>query len=611
MSSSKETPTFAADPSPASETNLNELKITDADMAEPDMAEPTMAEVKLRMAEIERRMAKVELKMAEANLSDLVSERELLVEQIEEKRQSLHQLKEQYTGFSKSRNPENSFWQDIKSINDKIIAYTQDLIDEIAALALKPPTKMRLINTQTLEFEEFVKPPRYAILSHTWEAEEVSYRDFLDIKTGDRWQQKGFEKIIMTCKQAQKDDFLYVWIDTCCIDKSSSAELSEAINSMFKWYRQSAVCYAYLADVPEDGDHRAPESAFSRSRWFTRGWTLQELIAPMTEEFFGKNWIWIGDKKSLELAINKRTRIDVEILRGGDLKGVSVARRMSWASDRETTREEDIAYCLMGIFDINMPMLYGEGTKAFIRLQEHILNEIGDESMFAWKAVNSLESARYRGIFADSPAEFRDSAEIVPCFDITGRPAPVISSKGVSLLMPHSPMEPGKKHLHPSIAPELVEVAKASMSCCMAGDDIKTMAVEVVYIRGEGRYYRSSPSELFRVDPFFNSQTVYFPKSAHEFSLSVTSSTRSARFNGFLFEAIPPGFEIERPIPHDIAWSPHERIIYWRSLVGGSAGMVLTAAAPGLLAQSERILIVMWANPKSQWEGENATETAG
>ena len=163
--------------------------------------------------------------------------------------------------------------------------------------------------------------------------------------------------------------------DLCCIDKTSSAELSEAINSMYRWYQESGVCYAYLADVPPN--------AFSKSRWFTRGWTLQELIAPSTVIFLDQKWQEIGTKSSLQRVISEITGIPTDILLGGDLEDASIAQRMSWASKRETTRVEDAAYCLMGIFSIHMPMLYGEGERAFIRLQEEIMRVSDDHSLFA------------------------------------------------------------------------------------------------------------------------------------------------------------------------------------------------------------------------------------
>lgn len=134
---------------------------------------------------------------------------------------------------------------------------------------------MRLLNSTTLELAEFMGDdvPPYAILSHTWGKDEVTLRDIQD--PTKRKDDSRFAKIRACCKQAAEVDKLdWVWIDTCCIDKTSSAELSEAINSMFVWYKEASVCYAYLSDVPPL-DPFLDVAEFSRSRWFTRGWTLQ------------------------------------------------------------------------------------------------------------------------------------------------------------------------------------------------------------------------------------------------------------------------------------------------------------------------------------------------
>jgi hypothetical protein len=221
-----------------------------------------------------------------------------------------------------------------------------------------------------------------------------------------------YEKVRNTCDIAAAHGFNYVWIDTCCIDKTSSAELSEAINSMYRWYQDSGVCYAYLADVPLNAvDHRtgAISPEFSKSRWFTRGWTLQELIAPSTVIILDQKWQEIGTKLSLQRMISKITGIPTNILLEGDLEGASVAQRMSWASKRKTTKVEDLAYCLMGMFGINMPLLYGEGERAFTRLQEEIMKVSDDYSLFAWKS-----SEKHSGLLAASPAAFFNSSEILP-----------------------------------------------------------------------------------------------------------------------------------------------------------------------------------------------------
>ena len=195
-------------------------------------------------------------------------------------------------------------------------------------------------------------------------------------------------KIRDACVVARKNGYRYIWIDSCCIDKSSSSELSEAINSMYKWYALADVCYAYLADVPPGDDHHVVGSYFRKSRWFTRGWTLQELIAPINVVFLSKDWAPIGSKHALDSLVENITKISCRALLHLDpLDKFSVAQRMSWAAKRRTTRVEDRAYSLLGMFNIHMPTLYGEGDHAFHRLQEQIMQRIPDQSLFAWEDV--------------------------------------------------------------------------------------------------------------------------------------------------------------------------------------------------------------------------------
>jgi hypothetical protein len=220
--------------------------------------------------------------------------------------------------------------------------------------------------------------PPYAILSHTWgnDNEEVTFKDLAE---GPRSTKTGYRKIQFCAEQAARDGLQYFWVDTCCIDKSNNTELSEAINSMFRWYRNAAKCYVYLSDVStseHNQNNLSPQSweaAFRKSRWFTRGWTLQELIAPPSVEFFSKECKRLGDRKSLERQVHEVTGLAVRALQGGALFEFSIAERMSWAEKRETKREEDKAYSLLGIFDICMPLIYGEGIEnAFRRLHKEI-----------------------------------------------------------------------------------------------------------------------------------------------------------------------------------------------------------------------------------------------
>ncbi|KAI1451278.1 heterokaryon incompatibility protein-domain-containing protein [Annulohypoxylon moriforme] len=247
---------------------------------------------------------------------------------------------------------------------------------------------MKLLNAKTRKVCNFVenKVPSYAILSHTWDVDEVEFADIQSLLPFYVWK-RGWKKIKSCCKQALRQGIEYVWVDTCCIDKSSSAELQEAINSMFRWYEKAAVCYAYLIDVNSDENPEAADSKFRKSRWFSRGWTLQELIAPREVVFFDASWSSIGTRHSLWEPISQITGIERRIIINRTrktMRDISVAQKMSWAAQRSTTRLEDMAYCLLGIFEVNMPLIYGEGTKAFIRLQEEIMKNSDDQTILAW-----------------------------------------------------------------------------------------------------------------------------------------------------------------------------------------------------------------------------------
>lgn len=206
------------------------------------------------------------------------------------------------------------------------------------------------------------------------------------------------------------------WIDSCCIDKTSSAELSEAINSMFEWYRRAEVCYAYLSDVSGSSLYFAGlERSFSQSAWFERGWTLQELLAPQWVEFYDYDWIELGTKSSLAPLITSITGITHLF----NHEEACIAQKMSWASKRQTTRIEDRAYCLLGLFGVHMPPLYGEGKNAFYRLQVEIISQSDDESIFAWFD----ESNNQKGLLASSPEQFEKSGGITRAtFDAKRQP---------------------------------------------------------------------------------------------------------------------------------------------------------------------------------------------
>lgn len=301
---------------------------------------------------------------------------------------------------------------------------------------------MRLLNTTTLELESFldIVIPPYAILSHVWgpAKDEVSFED---MQTGSAKHKPGYTKLEKASLVAASQGFGYIWIDTCCIRQSSSSELSEAINSMFRYYQNSEVCYAFLADVATTGS----KEGFAQSKWFTRGWTLQELIAPTSLNFLSNEWVKIGTRVELAVDIAAITNISPAVLEDRtQLRFASVAKRMSWASNRTTTREEDIAYSLMGIFDVNMPLLYGEGSKAFRRLQEEIMRSSTDQSLFAWTPPISRNysernhmSSLDLGFLARHPEDFSQSSNIVP---YQSKSTYSLANKGLHITLPITPL---------------------------------------------------------------------------------------------------------------------------------------------------------------------------
>ncbi|EPE34206.1 hypothetical protein GLAREA_07219 [Glarea lozoyensis ATCC 20868] len=222
---------------------------------------------------------------------------------------------------------------------------------------------------------------------------------FCSTRQGRVWQD------LELLQPGKKDNIDWVWIDTCCIDKTFSTELSEAINSMYTWYENSHVCYVFLEDVPEHSPlfSRTP---FKYARWFSRGWCLQELIAPRKIEFYSADWTEIGTQNSLRVLIEDITGVPVAILqKEASLADLTIAQKFSWAYRRRTTREEDEAYCLLGIFGISMPLLYGEGRQAFHRLRLEIMKNTEDYSLFLW--TDQYEShGGSTGVLASSPAWF-------------------------------------------------------------------------------------------------------------------------------------------------------------------------------------------------------------
>ncbi|KAL4077804.1 heterokaryon incompatibility protein-domain-containing protein [Scleroderma citrinum] len=262
--------------------------------------------------------------------------------------------------------------------------------------------------------------PEYAILSHRWGGQEVNYEEMFGLANMEKDEQDkvrqrgGYQKILSSCEQAQTNGYKWMWVDTCCIEKRSSAELSEAINSMYQWYENSRICYAYLHDVnspsfPTRRDDGKYPCSNGWPEWFSRGWTLQELIAPKHVQFFNQDWKDIGNKRVLAHTLSFITGVPLHILAHGlSHDRPRVAQVLSWAADRKTTRVEDRAYSLMGLLGVNMRMSYGEGKRAFHRLQLEVIRMSNDQSTFAWRGKNRTGS-----ILADDPSFFRDCDKMV------------------------------------------------------------------------------------------------------------------------------------------------------------------------------------------------------
>ena len=310
---------------------------------------------------------------------------------------------------------------------------------------------MWLLSTDRAELHYF---PRnfdatggYAILSHTWNGKEQTLQEVKAMaeqcrRDGTNPRDFVHPKIRNCCIVAEKHGYRWVWIDSCCIDSTSSSELSEAINSMFRWYKEAEVCFAYLVDVPADCDLDADDSAFRKSRWHTRGWTLQELIAPDFLIFLSKDWHELGNRADYAALLMEVTGIPYGVLtREHQPAEYSVSIRMSWASKRKTTRVEDEAYCLMGLFGVSMPTNYGEGRKAFIRLQYEIMEHNPDMSLFAFGSrvyqdhnltfyPNEGIDSTWKYLMSDSPQEFSPSSVYIPDFGTNAKqlyPPPLVS----------------------------------------------------------------------------------------------------------------------------------------------------------------------------------------
>jgi Heterokaryon incompatibility protein (HET) len=325
---------------------------------------------------------------------------------------------------------------------------------------------MRLLNTSTYslhdsEDEVVMANPDYAVVSHRWEPgnNEITFQRFnpTDLRSSNSLT-PSLAKIKNACAKAREQSLYWLWIDTCCIDKTNSKELGNSLNSMFKWYQEATVCYAYLKDVVKATSGPQMFKSFDsdwpdqKSEWFKRGWTLQELLAPQYMEFYDHKWNFMGTRKKLAGDLQLVTDIDKIYLNGDrHFKKACVATRMSWMAGRTTQETEDIAYSMLGIFNVNMSPQYGEGDKAFIRLQRALIEAQIDESIFAWTIppkgllcyLNRLDQYREWapdnwGLLAPSPDCFtkEESSKLVILSDRVVLRAYGWSQQAVQLQMP-------------------------------------------------------------------------------------------------------------------------------------------------------------------------------
>jgi hypothetical protein len=395
-----------------------------------------------------------------------------------------------------------------------------------------------------------------------WGAQEVTFQHIND----SEWRtMRGATKIQHASSYCKEQGLRHIWIDTCCIDKSSSAELSEAINSMYEWYEGSIVCYAYLEDVELALSTHAPEDpankdeAIRESRWFNRGWTLQELIAPTKVYFFDSQWRSLGSKEDLSPLLSSITTIPEDVLaQSRNRRACSIARKMTWAANRQTTRIEDVAYSLLGIFDVNMPLLYGEGRKAFIRLQEEILKETDDQSLLAWglDVEEDLDIfMTLAGVFANSPAAFLGSEDVVPIPSNPRRQQPQsMTSRGLRIEVPlwTKPCRPEISFVH--------RCPFAILDCQYKNDFTGAIGIPLIRTRDHSLFMRNSTAKTIKCPTlnFWNAvPPIYIAKrllQGKEYTDGEICIIRARRVEDIGYDIFPIG-------SHPSLWNPKTKVV--------------------------------------------------
>ena len=439
---------------------------------------------------------------------------------------------------------------------------------------------MRLINTLSLELEEVwdENVKEYAILSHRWEDEEVTLRDMQDLSVASAMA--GFAKIRRSCEHAQNDGYKYVWVDTCCINKESSAELSEAINSMYRWYKTSAVCYVFLSDVHMNTVNGDVERQISSSVWFTRGWTLQELIAPQNVVFYDRQWEFLGTKQSLSSLLTRKTGIDEAILNGEPPSRRSIAQRMSWASERVTKCVEDTAYSLLGIFDVNMPLLYGEREKAFLRLQEQIINQTDDHTSFVW-AIHRHDQP---GLLADSPKAFANCQYVKTMTSRKGRSPYSLTNRGLSIKLMATQFTTDTYVVRLECADELLTARDGSIDEYRLGIFLRRLGEDDQYarVKHNGKTFMQLKASFWDPQP---SNLLRSPRPVQPIEINVRQQLSEVDIKNFKDRI--EGFRIATPelLEWDKSgkarfkvsasgWDPQERIISSKAGDCGTVGVL-------------------------------------
>jgi hypothetical protein len=395
---------------------------------------------------------------------------------------------------------------------------------------------MWLLNIKTRKLELFHGDhfPAYAILSHRWGEHETSFQDIQSRRYF--WSRRWPPKLEGMRKIAKSHGLDYIWVDTCCIDKSSSSELEEAINSMYQWYKWAVVCYVYLADVADTDVPSSKQAAFRGSCWWQRGWTLQELLAPSNVEFYDSGWKSVGTKRELAPVIEDITGIPRAVLVGiHEPTQASIAQRMSWAANRVTTRKEDLAYCLLGIFEITLPMIYGEGDKAFVRLQEEILKVTSDQTIFVGGRV--LPAAEFTSswnlVLATSPADFKGCGKLVPCKAYTDEDFDLFGS--IEKKIPQTFEK--RVHLRCPLYGKLEETLYAVLNCC--DDNVDTLAgikLPLLAMCSQERSTTADSTSYFHVPrntASFYEYTVTLICQRPETTLATTDSTQDSWYFDF------------------------------------------------------------------------------